>query len=274
MVCGTKRAGSLSIDKAAHAEKHKRLPQPPQQQQQQQQQPPIAIPADDEVLLPEPALQLRYLAAGDTVWQPRDAAVSLNVRLDGCIVPSLQGSARVSYSHVVVLDGFTDEAVRSQLLAFLTEPAATAEPSAGHAGRVHHFDGSSPGRAAEHGVSSGGTALHQDAGAAEHAPESVLQQTSDRDKNVAAVSDGATGAAEAWQESATDTVACTETQTQHAQGNVAAVAEARPEGMLPHSKWERQTADRADLPPTWGVKEHVLRQLGNGQIAAVQVTPK
>ncbi len=247
-------------------------PPPPQQQQQQQQQPPIASPVDDEVFLPESALQLRYLAAGDTVWQPHDATVALNVRLDGCIVPSLQGSARVSYSHVVVLDGFTDEAVRSKLLGFLTDPAATAEPAAGHTGQVHHFEGRSPGRSAEHGVSSVGGAVQKEAGAAERAPKSVLQQNGDQDRSVVAASDEATGAAAARQEAATDTVASTETQTQPAQEIAAVVAQARPGSMLPHSKWERQTADRSDLPPTWGVKEHVLRQLGNGQIAAVQVT--
>eukprot|EP00889_Picochlorum_renovo_P003973 jgi/Picre1/31003/NNA_006361.t1 len=60
----------------------------------------------------------------ETAWDPeRDAHVSMNVRLDGCIVPTEEGDvgARVSYSHVVVLDDFVDERSRLQLLHHLSE---------------------------------------------------------------------------------------------------------------------------------------------------------
>lgn len=60
----------------------------------------------------------------ETAWDPeKDAHVSMNVRLDGCIVPTEQGDvgARVSYSHVVVLDDFVDERSRLQLLHHLSE---------------------------------------------------------------------------------------------------------------------------------------------------------
>lgn len=61
-----------------------------------------------------------------TSWDPRSVNVTMNVRLDGAIVPSagLSSSmgARVSYSHVVVLDDFVDDVSRKQLLSFLTSP--------------------------------------------------------------------------------------------------------------------------------------------------------
>lgn len=58
-----------------------------------------------------------------TAWEPSvdSPKVTLNLVLDGCIVPSQSGtSARVDYSHLVVLDNFIDENVRQQLLDYLT----------------------------------------------------------------------------------------------------------------------------------------------------------
>lgn len=78
-------------------------------------------------------LPLRYLRGRDTGWQPRDTKPALNVRLDGRIVQSAAGGARISYSHVVVLDDFIDEATRAALLAFLTTPADSEADSGAEA---------------------------------------------------------------------------------------------------------------------------------------------
>eukprot|EP00879_Flechtneria_rotunda_P012225 GHRR01012767.1.p1 GENE.GHRR01012767.1~~GHRR01012767.1.p1 ORF type:complete len:420 (+),score=129.30 GHRR01012767.1:107-1366(+) len=57
-----------------------------------------------------------------TDWSPENLKPTLNLVLDGCIVPTVAGSARVDYSHLVVLDNFIDEPTRLQLLDYLTEP--------------------------------------------------------------------------------------------------------------------------------------------------------
>lgn len=46
-------------------------------------------------------LPFRLLPAGETEWDPSEASVALNVRLDGCIVPSEASAegARIAYSH-------------------------------------------------------------------------------------------------------------------------------------------------------------------------------
>ena len=71
-------------------------------------------------------LPLRYLRVHDTTWQPGDAKPTLNVRLDGRIVQSAAGGARIAYSHIVVLDDFIDEQTRAELLAFLTAPGGSS----------------------------------------------------------------------------------------------------------------------------------------------------
>lgn len=69
------------------------------------------------------AIQYRMLATRETSWDPeKDVRVNMNVRLDGCIVPDTGNiGARVSYSHVVVLDDFVDAACRLRLLNHLVE---------------------------------------------------------------------------------------------------------------------------------------------------------
>jgi hypothetical protein len=57
-------------------------------------------------------------------WQ-QQLKVTLNIALDGCIVPTQSGAARVDYSHLVVLDNFLDEPTRQQLLDYITEPGWT-----------------------------------------------------------------------------------------------------------------------------------------------------
>lgn len=64
----------------------------------------------------------RPLRTHDTTWvpAPNNPKVTLNVVLDGCIVPTESGAARVDYSHLVLLDNFIDERTRQQLLDCLT----------------------------------------------------------------------------------------------------------------------------------------------------------
>lgn len=69
------------------------------------------------------AIECRLLASKDTSWDPKkDLRVSMNVRLDGCIVPDASNiGARVSYSHIVVLDDFVDKNSRVALLHHLVD---------------------------------------------------------------------------------------------------------------------------------------------------------
>eukprot|EP00887_Chlorella_sp_A99_P001233 scaffold14.g1233.t1 len=90
-------------------------------------QPPAEAPAGAEPPPPPPTrhpLPFRLLATQPTDWDPAAAAVTLCARLDGCIVPSAAApeGARVSYSHLVVIDDFVPDSVRQQLLDFLTGP--------------------------------------------------------------------------------------------------------------------------------------------------------
>jgi len=79
------------------------------------------------------------LKTHETRWTPDapDFKVTLNIALDGCIVPTQSGTARVDYSRLVVLDNFIDEPIRCQLLEFLTGPSwAGSAPPASKWGRV------------------------------------------------------------------------------------------------------------------------------------------
>jgi hypothetical protein len=123
-----------------------------------------AHPLRPPPLRPE-AIGLQLLATHDTPWTPQDPAfkISLNLALDGCIVPTADGAharfqpapwgalvcctpntptsarhptrmtnpggARTDYTRVIVMDGFLDDATRQQLLDALTEPGwAGPEP--------------------------------------------------------------------------------------------------------------------------------------------------
>jgi hypothetical protein len=44
---------------------------------------------------------LQPLATHATAWDPASVKVTLNLRLDGCIVPTSRGGARVDYAHLV-----------------------------------------------------------------------------------------------------------------------------------------------------------------------------
>lgn len=189
-------------------------------------------------------VQLRYLRHGDTSWEAHTAKVALNVRLDGRIVPAVTGGARVSYSHVAVLDGFSDEAVRSELMAFLTEPA------------LDHYTSAEP--ALEHG------SIPSTAAPSLHAQQQLHTEPA-LDHSTVASALGAASQQHQQQQQARPTLEC---EKQPPPPTSAAA-----DDVLPRDRWERQTADRADLPPTWGVKEHILRQLGSSHLAAVQVRP-
>jgi len=68
-----------------------------------------------------PSFDFKYLATHPTSWDPNSLEVPLNIRLDGCIVPSSSAAegARISFSHVVVLDGLVDEDIRQEILKIL-----------------------------------------------------------------------------------------------------------------------------------------------------------
>lgn len=60
---------------------------------------------------------------------------------------------------------------------------------------------------------------------------------------------GEAGSGERWQQQRADGAGC----------------------QLPADRWERRTTDMAGAAPTWGVKQHVLRELAEGRLPAMQV---
>lgn len=46
-------------------------------------------------------MQLQPVKTHSTPWDPATVKVTLNITLDGCIVPTTAGGARVDYSHLV-----------------------------------------------------------------------------------------------------------------------------------------------------------------------------
>ena len=72
------------------------------------------------------AIRCKMFVTKETSWDPKkDLKVSMNVRVDGCIVPDVGAiGARVGYSHVVVLDDFVSSASREALLNHLVEDDA------------------------------------------------------------------------------------------------------------------------------------------------------
>lgn len=93
-------------------------------------------------------LPWRLLETHETEWNPSDVAPTLNIRLDGRIVPTAAppGSARVSFSHLVVLDDFIGEPERAALMSFMT--GLSAGPGSGEGGDT---GGSEAAAAAEEG---------------------------------------------------------------------------------------------------------------------------
>ena len=84
-----------------------------------------------------------WLATHETDWSPERVSPTLNLRLDGRIVPSAAaGGARVSFSHLVVLDGLFGEPERQELAAFLTgSGAAAGQPNGDDAALTATADG-------------------------------------------------------------------------------------------------------------------------------------
>ena len=58
--------------------------------------------------------------ADDDSWDSGSVVVSMNVKLDGCIVPSESEGARVSFGHAIVLDNMVEDTWRKSILDFLT----------------------------------------------------------------------------------------------------------------------------------------------------------
>lgn len=69
-------------------------------------------------------LGLKPLQVHETSWTPDDPGlkVTLNLCLDGCIVPCQDGSARIDKAGLVVLDGLLADADRQSILGTITEP--------------------------------------------------------------------------------------------------------------------------------------------------------
>lgn len=64
----------------------------------------------------------RFIESHETPWKfDPDTILALNVTLDGCFVPSVQGGARVDRSSILVIDNFFGERERQELLDFITE---------------------------------------------------------------------------------------------------------------------------------------------------------
>uniref|UniRef100_A0A061RJK4 Prolyl 4-hydroxylase alpha subunit Fe(2+) 2OG dioxygenase domain-containing protein n=1 Tax=Tetraselmis sp. GSL018 TaxID=582737 RepID=A0A061RJK4_9CHLO len=75
-----------------------------------------------EDLTPHQLLRLRLIKRHCTAWDPSKISVALNVAMDATIVEGCSpDGARVSYSHVVVLDNFIGEAERAELFTAVTD---------------------------------------------------------------------------------------------------------------------------------------------------------
>ncbi|KAL4855298.1 hypothetical protein ACK3TF_004052 [Chlorella vulgaris] len=76
-------------------------------------------------------LPFTLLPTAPSSWDPAAVSPTLNIRLDGCIVPSeaSEQGARIAYSHAVVIDDFVEDCTRGQLLDFLLNGSeADADP--------------------------------------------------------------------------------------------------------------------------------------------------
>jgi hypothetical protein len=89
--------------------------------------------ATTQKLMLEP---LKTHAIDSQHWK-QQLKVTLNIALDGCIVPTQSGAARVDYSHLVVLENFLDEPTRQQLLDYITEPGWTSTNSSSSTQHAH-----------------------------------------------------------------------------------------------------------------------------------------
>lgn len=85
---------------------------------------PCQSAADNPSEAPQASISYAPITTAPTSWDPAQAKITLNARLDARIVPSPASphAVRVDYSHVVVLDGFLGEAQRCELLDQLTHP--------------------------------------------------------------------------------------------------------------------------------------------------------
>lgn len=110
---------------------------------------PGAGPTASEQLPPPEVLgglPWRFVETHETEWDASGVAPTLNMRLDGRIVPSatLPGGARVSFSHLLVLDNFIGEPERAALMSFLTgtDTELSTEPSTGQSSAIDRDAGS------------------------------------------------------------------------------------------------------------------------------------
>lgn len=183
-------------------------------------------------LPPRHPLPFRLLPAAPTAWDPATAEVTLNLRLDGCIVPSEASAegARISYSH----------AGRLGRVGWLGLP-----PLPPHACTAPHRSATL--RRLAWGRCRAAVVID------DFIDDATRQQLLDFLLHGDAAG-GSGGEAPQPGSSAADAAAGEASGPQ-----------------LPAERWERRTTDMAGAAPTWGVKRHVLRELAEGRLPAMQV---
>ncbi|GAB4818432.1 hypothetical protein N2152v2_005478 [Parachlorella kessleri] len=196
-------------------------------------------------LQPQPqqsgGVPFRFLATHPTAWEPPAAGPTLNVRLDGCIVPSEAApeGGRVSYSQLLVLNDFIDDSMRQQLLDFLTAPGP--EDELGQDVAVAAEEVAVAARAGTAVAASSLGTEQQAAAAAGHANGHSSKPHAEVGRGVPGSGAGDSG------------------DPQPGRGFT-----------LPASKWEQCTTDMAGAAPSWGVKPHVLAQLAAMELPAMR----
>jgi hypothetical protein len=96
---------------------------------------------DDTVIDASVPFKFDYLATHPTTWDPNSLKIPLNIRLDGCIVPSETApeSARISYSHIIVLDGLVDDATRKAIQNILLDSVVDGTNKSDFRDSVRHL---------------------------------------------------------------------------------------------------------------------------------------
>lgn len=67
------------------------------------------------------SLAFELLKQKETDWDPKEVNAVLKICTEACIVPSDEHSARLTFSHVVVLDNFISASLQQQLFESVTE---------------------------------------------------------------------------------------------------------------------------------------------------------
>jgi hypothetical protein len=117
------------------------MEQPQEENNNNNEDPTTTYTAAATASVPIPSFNFTYLATHPTSWDPNSLEIPLNIRLDGCIVPSdtaLEG-ARISFSHVAVLDGLVDDAVRKEIQKLLLVSSGDKSNNSSNSDGVRHL---------------------------------------------------------------------------------------------------------------------------------------